>query len=103
MIAARRHGPAGGAEVWAARAWNVFNEGRPFSVVFPALALLAAAPLGLAPEGQLWLALATHRLRRRLEQSVRGDAALEELLDEVAERRLDPASAAARLLEREQE
>ena len=49
------------------------------------------------------MALATHRLRRRLEQSVRGDAALEELLDEVAQRRLDPASAAARLLEREQE
>ncbi len=47
------------------------------------------------------MALATHRLRRRLEQSVRGDPELEELLDEVAERRLDPASAAAKLLERE--
>jgi LAO/AO transport system kinase len=47
------------------------------------------------------MALATHRLRRRLEQSVRGDPELEELLDEVAGRRLDPASAAARLLERE--
>src|SRR5687767_6814250 len=58
MIVPRRHGPAGGAEVWAARAWNVLNEGRPFSVIYPALALLAAAPLGLAPEGQLWRALA---------------------------------------------
>ena len=32
------------AEVWAARAWNVFNEGRPFSIVYPLLVLLAAAP-----------------------------------------------------------
>ena len=50
--------PAGRVEVWAARAWNVFNEGRPFSVVYPLLVLLAAAPLGLAPEGSLGLALA---------------------------------------------
>lgn len=50
--------PAGPVEVWAARAWNVFNEGRPFSVVYPLLVLLAAAPLGLAPEGSLGLALA---------------------------------------------
>ena len=48
---------AGPAEVWAARAWNVFNEGRPFSVIYPLLVLLAAAPLGLAPEGSLGLAL----------------------------------------------
>ncbi len=46
------------------------------------------------------MALATNRLRRRLEQSVRGDDAVAELLDQVVERRLDPASAAARLLER---
>ena len=50
--------PAGTVEVWAARAWNVFNEGRPFSVVYPLLVLLAAAPLGLAPEGSIGLALA---------------------------------------------
>ncbi len=49
--------PAGPVEVWAARAWNVFNEGRPFSIVYPLLVLLAAAPLGLAPEGSLGLAL----------------------------------------------
>jgi len=49
---------AGPFEVWAARAWNVFNEGRPFSVVYPLLVLLAAAPLGLAPEGSLGLAVA---------------------------------------------
>ena len=48
---------AGPFEVWAARAWNVFNEGRPFSVVYPLLVLLAAAPLGLAPAGPLGLAL----------------------------------------------
>ncbi|HMJ97072.1 MAG TPA: alkaline phosphatase family protein, partial [Thermoleophilaceae bacterium] len=48
---------AGPVEVWAARAWNVFNEGRPFSIVYPLMVLLAAAPLGLAPEGSLVLAL----------------------------------------------
>ncbi len=48
---------AGPVEVWAARAWNVFNEGRPFSIVYPLLVLLAAAPLGLAPDGPLGLAL----------------------------------------------
>jgi Glycosyl transferase family 2/Sulfatase/Type I phosphodiesterase / nucleotide pyrophosphatase len=48
----------GGLEKWAARAWNVFNEGRPFSLVYPALCLLAAPAFGLAPEGSLWLALA---------------------------------------------
>jgi LAO/AO transport system kinase len=47
------------------------------------------------------LALATARLRRRLEAQVRDDASVQELLDEVVARRLDPASAAARLLERE--
>ena len=31
---------AGPFEVWAARAWNVFNEGRPFSIVYPLLVLL---------------------------------------------------------------
>jgi LAO/AO transport system kinase len=43
--------------------------------------------------------LATVRLRRRLEASVRGDEELQTLLDEVVARRLDPASAATRLLE----
>jgi LAO/AO transport system kinase len=46
------------------------------------------------------LALASARMRRRLEVQLRGDAELERLLDEVVERRLDPASAAAALLER---
>jgi hypothetical protein len=50
-------GAAGSLEVWAARAWNVFNEGRPFSIVYPLLVLIAAAPLGLAPAGPLGLAL----------------------------------------------
>ena len=47
------------------------------------------------------LALAGARLRRRLEESVREDESVQELLDEVVARRLDPASAAAKLLERE--
>jgi hypothetical protein len=47
---------AGPVEIWAARAWNILNEGRPFSVVYPALVLLCAAPLGLAPDGPLLLA-----------------------------------------------
>ena len=48
------------------------------------------------------LALAAGRLRRRLEESVREDEDVQQLLDEVVARRLDPASAAAKLLEREQ-
>jgi Glycosyl transferase family 2/Sulfatase len=48
---------AGPVEIWAARAWNVLNEGRPFSVVYPGLVLLCAAPLGLAPDGRLAPAL----------------------------------------------
>jgi LAO/AO transport system kinase len=47
------------------------------------------------------LALATARLRRQLEAQVRDDESVQELLDEVVARRLDPASAAAKLLERE--
>src|SRR5215216_565865 len=53
------HRSASLAEVWAARAWNVFNEGRPFSVVYPLLVLLAAAVVGLAPSGSLAVALGT--------------------------------------------
>jgi hypothetical protein len=39
---------AGFAEVWAARAWNVFNEGRPFGIVYPPMALAGAALIGAA-------------------------------------------------------
>jgi LAO/AO transport system kinase len=46
------------------------------------------------------LALATARMRRRLEAEVAGDPDFAELLDEVVARRLDPASAADRLTER---
>ncbi len=46
------------------------------------------------------MALAGARLRRRLEEQVREDDSVQELLDEVVARRLDPASAAARLLDR---
>ncbi len=52
------HRAAGAAEVWAARAWNVFNEGRPFSIVYPVLVLIAAVPVGLAPDGSILLAVA---------------------------------------------
>jgi LAO/AO transport system kinase len=47
------------------------------------------------------VALAAARLRRQLEAQVEGDESVQALLDEVVARRLDPASAAARLLERE--
>jgi len=46
------------------------------------------------------LALAGARLRRRLEEELREDEEFAHLLDEVVARRLDPASAAATLLER---
>ncbi|MCX6385396.1 MAG: methylmalonyl Co-A mutase-associated GTPase MeaB [Solirubrobacterales bacterium] len=45
------------------------------------------------------LALATHRLRRRLEAAIEADPEVQRLLDEVVERRLDPASAATLILE----
>ena len=45
--------------------------------------------------------LAAVRLRRKLEDSLREDPSVQELLSEVVSRRLDPASAAAKLLERE--
>jgi LAO/AO transport system kinase len=47
------------------------------------------------------LAIATARMRRKLEQDLAQDADFQRLLEEVVERRLDPASAAASLLERE--
>jgi LAO/AO transport system kinase len=46
------------------------------------------------------LALATHRLRRRLELALAEDERFRELLEEVVARRLDPATAAAEVLER---
>src|SRR6202789_1107312 len=46
------------------------------------------------------LAIATARMRRRLEDELREDAEFQRLLDEVVARRLDPASAATALLER---
>ena len=47
------------------------------------------------------VALAAGRMRRKLEAEVERDAEVQSLLDEVVARRLDPASAAASLLERE--
>jgi LAO/AO transport system kinase len=49
------------------------------------------------------LGLATVRMRRRLELSLDGDDRVRELLDQVVERRLDPASAAEQLLEQQED
>jgi LAO/AO transport system kinase len=46
------------------------------------------------------LAIATFRLRRQLEASIEADGDVQELLDRVVKRELDPASAAATILER---
>jgi GTPase len=46
------------------------------------------------------LAIATARMRRRLEEELGEDAGFKLLLEQVVERRLDPASAASALLER---
>ena len=47
------------------------------------------------------IALATARTRRKIEKHVEEDESVQELLAEVVARRLDPASAAAKLLEHE--
>ena len=47
------------------------------------------------------LAIATFRMRRELEESLRDDEEVRELLDRVVSRELDPASAATTILERE--
>jgi LAO/AO transport system kinase len=45
------------------------------------------------------MAIATFRMRRELEASIREDAEVQELLDRVVSRQLDPASAATTILE----
>ena len=45
------------------------------------------------------VALAANRLRRRLEESIHEDESVQALLDDVVARRLDPATAATKLLE----
>ncbi len=47
------------------------------------------------------IGLAAARMRRRIETHAQQDETVQELLDEVVARRLDPASAAAKLLEHE--
>ena len=47
------------------------------------------------------VALATARMRRRLEESLRDDSEVQDLLDRVVERRLDPATAAGSILDRQ--
>jgi LAO/AO transport system kinase len=47
------------------------------------------------------LAIATFRMRRELEESLREDEEVQDLLDRVVSRELDPASAATTILERE--
>jgi LAO/AO transport system kinase len=46
------------------------------------------------------LAIATYRMRRELEAAIREDPEVQELLDRVVSRELDPASAAGTILER---
>jgi GTPase len=46
------------------------------------------------------IAIATARMRRRLEDELAEDREFQRLIDEVVERRLDPASAATALMER---
>src|SRR5690349_21693730 len=45
------------------------------------------------------VAIATFRMRRELEESIREDPEVQELLDRVVSRELDPATAAAQILE----
>ena len=45
------------------------------------------------------MAIATYRMRRELEASVRDDESVKQLLDRVVSRELDPASAATTILE----
>jgi LAO/AO transport system kinase len=47
------------------------------------------------------LAIATFRMRRELEESIREDRGVQELLDRVVSRELDPASAAGEVLARQ--
>jgi LAO/AO transport system kinase len=47
------------------------------------------------------LAIATYRMRRELEESLREDEEVRDLLDRVVAREIDPASAATTILERE--
>jgi LAO/AO transport system kinase len=49
------------------------------------------------------IGIAAYRMRRELEASVREDPEVQELLDKVVARELDPASAAATVLERRAE
>jgi LAO/AO transport system kinase len=49
------------------------------------------------------LGLATFRMRRELEASLRDDPAVQELLDRVVAREIDPATAATTVLERRAE
>jgi LAO/AO transport system kinase len=49
------------------------------------------------------LAIATYRMRRELEASVSEDPAVQQLLDQVVSRELDPASAATTILQRTKE
>ena len=49
------------------------------------------------------LAIATNRMRRELEESICADDEVRDLLDRVVARELDPASAAADILERERQ
>ncbi len=98
-------GPGGGWQVPVIRTQATSGEG-----VEQLLAAMGAHRDHIAAEGALAgrrrrnlrnevLAIATQRLRRELESAIASDPAFEELLDRVVARELDPASAAAGILE----
>jgi LAO/AO transport system kinase len=97
-------GPRGGWQVPVMRTLAVTGEG-----VEELLAKLAEHRAYIEAEGTLSerrrrnlqsevLAIAGQRLRRELEAAVAGDPEFAKLLERVAERELDPASAAAQIL-----
>ena len=88
------------------------HRARLLRVVVPvAASLLIAAAIGTVALGLAErrarnlrsevLGLATAKLRRRLEAAIEDDPGVVELLNRVVSRELDPASAAAQLLEGE--
>jgi LAO/AO transport system kinase len=97
-------GPSGGWQVPVLRAEATRGEG-----VDELVEALAAHRAHIESEGTLVvrrrrnlrnevLAIAANRLRRELEESIAKDAFVQDLLEQVVQRRLDPASAADAIL-----
>ena len=99
-------GPRGGWQVPIIRTEAVRGEGVPrsSSTSSPSTAAYIEAEGTLSERRRRnlmneVLAIATFRMRRELEESVREDPDVQELLDRVVARELDPASAATTILE----